>query len=174
MTLGRRERITLFVGIPLLFLGLLYKLFLAPSLDELHRLNNVVARKQDELRKVERLVEEQAKLETDIREMKKGMEARGGTFNLFGFINSTASELKMKDRCGVDLKPQRAKPELDYKPSVVGVTLQGVSLKELTDFLYRIHAADKLLTVDPIEVSVPGSGQGGLIVTMTVSTLVSA
>jgi hypothetical protein len=49
-----------------------------------------------------------------------------------------------------------------------------VSLKELTDFLYRIRAAAKLLMVDPIEISAPSSGKGGLKVEMTISTLVSA
>lgn len=172
MTLGRRERITVFVGIPILLLTLLYKLSFAPSLEKLDRLKRDVGSRQEDLHEVERLLAEQAKLETGIRELMKKVEARGRAFDLFGFITSTASELKIRDRCDVDLKPQRGKSELDYKPSVVGVTLQGVNLKELTDFLYHIHAADKLLTVDPIGISVPGPSQDGLNVTMTVSTLV--
>jgi len=174
MTLGRRERTTLFVGIPILFLAIAYKFVFGPPLDELRRLNNMLASMESELREVHLHVREQAKLEGEIQELKNNLEARGGRFDLFGFIGLTVTQLNMAKRSKVQLVPQRAKSELDYEPSVVTVKLEGVSLKELTDFLYRIHAADKLLTVDPIEISVPGSRKGGLNVEMTISTLVSA
>ncbi len=174
MTLGRRERTTLFVGIPILVLAAAYKFLFGPPLDELRRLNNMLASMQSELREVERLVREQAKLDGEIQELENNLEARGGRFDLFGFVGSTVTQLNMAKRSKVKLVPQRAKSELDYEPSVVTITLEGVSTKELTDFLYRIHAAAKLLTVDPIEISVPSSGKGGLNVEMTISTLVSA
>lgn len=176
MTLGRRERVGLLVLVPVLCLGLLYKLFLSPSLEELRRLRNVIDRKSNELVEVERGIAEHKKLETDIQELKKSIEARGRTFNLFDFVNSKGSQAKLKGRCDVVLKPQRGTSGLDYKPSAVTVTLEGVSLKEVTEFLYLIHAAGKLLTVDPITISVPtrSGGQVGLNVTMTISTLVRA
>lgn len=174
MTLGRRERTSLFVGIPILLLAIMYKLVFGPPLDELNRLKSVLADQKIDLREAENIAIEQAKLEAEILELKKNIEARGGAFDLFGFIGSTVTELKMAKRTKVTLVPQRVKPEFDYEPSVVTVRLEGISLKELTDFLYRIHAAAKLLTVDPIEISVPSSGKGGLQVEMTISTLVSA
>jgi hypothetical protein len=175
MTLGRRERVGLLVIVPILCLGLLYKLFLSPSLEDLRRLKRVIDRKRTELVAVEKGIAEHKKLEADIQELKKSIEGRGRAFNLFDFVNSRGSQAKIKDRCKVELRPQRAVSGLDYKPSAVRVTLEGVSLKEVTDFLYLIHAAGKLLTVDPIEIAVPRSGgQTGLTVTMTISTLVRA
>ena len=172
--MGRRERTTMFVGGPVLVLALLYKLAFGPSLDELQRLDTVLARKESELREVETTVKEHAKHEARIRDLTSRIEVRGRSFDLFGFIGSTASKVKIKNQCEVKLVRQPAKSELDYERSVVDVTLQGVSLKELTDFLYLIYAADKLLVVDPIEITVPSSGKGGLKVEMTISTLVRA
>lgn len=173
MTVGKRERTVLFVIIPICVLALLYQLSLSPSLEKLRSLNNVIRRKNDDLRTVEMQIAEHAKREAGVRELKKKLEARGRSFNLFGYVNSTASKVKLRDRCKVELKAQLGRSGLDYKPSAVSVTLEGVSLKELTDFLYSIHADNKLLTVDPIEISVPSSrGGAGLNVTMTVSTLV--
>ena len=174
MKLGRREKIVLFVGVPILCLAVLYNFVLGPLLDELQRLNSVLARQEVDLREAQILAMEQTKLEAEIQELKNNLEARGGAFDLFGFVGSTVTKLKIDKRCKVKLVPQPRKSELDYEPSVVTVTLEGVSLKELTDFLYRIHAAAKLLTVDPIEISVPSSRKGGLKAEMTISTLVNA
>jgi hypothetical protein len=174
MTVGRRERTILLVFIPICALVLLYQLSLSPSLDKLRSLNSVIRRKKDDLRTVEMQIADHAKREAGVRELKEALEARGRSFNLFGYVNSTASKVKLRNRCKVELKAQLGRSGLDFKPSAVSVTLEGVSLKELTDFLYRIHADNKLLTVDPIEMSVPGSGGSGLNVTMTVSTLVRA
>ncbi len=176
MTLGRRERVGLLVLVPVLCLGLLYKLFLSPSLGDLQRLSKVIDRKSNELVEVEKGIAEHKKLEAEIQELKKSIEARGRTFNLFDFVNSKGSQAKIKDRCKVELKPQRGTSGLDYKPSAVSVMLEGVSLKEVTEFLYLIHAAGKLLTVDPVAITVPtrSGGQTGLNVTMTISTLVRA
>jgi hypothetical protein len=148
---------------------------LSPSLENLRRLNKVITRKKNELGTVEERIAEHQKREAGIRDLKKALEARGRSFTLYRFVNSKASEAKLRDRCNVQLKQQPGKPGLDYKPLAVSVELKGVSMKELTDFLYRIHTADKLLTVDPITITVPRSaGAGGLNVTMTVSTLVRA
>lgn len=174
MNLGRRERMTLFVGVPILLLAVAYKIVFGPSLDELNRLSSAINRKEIDLRETQLIVMEQAKIEGEIRELKKNLEARGGAFDLFGFVGSTVTQLNMAKRSKVKLVPHRMKSELDYEPSVVTVTFEGVSLKELTDFLYRIRAAAKLLMVDPIEISAPSSGKGGLNVEMTISTLVSA
>lgn len=174
MKLGRREKIMLFVGAPILCLVVLYYFVFGPPLDELRRLNSALADQEKDLRDAENIVMEQAKLEAEILELKKNLEARGGAFDLFDFIGSTVTRLKMAKRTKMKLVPQRVKSEFDYEPSVVTVTLEGVSLKELTGFLYRIHAVAKLLTVDRIEISAPSSGKGGLQVEMTISTLVSA
>jgi Tfp pilus assembly protein PilO len=176
MTLGRRERVGLLVLVPVLCLGLLYKLFLSPSLEDLRGLRRMIDDKSNELVEVEKGIAEHKKLEAEIQELKKSVEARGRAFNLFDFVNSKGSQAKIKDRCKVELRPQRGTSGLDYKPSAVSVTLEGVSLKEMTDFLHLIHAAGKLLTVDSITITVPtrSGGQAGLNVRMTISTLVRA
>ena len=176
MTLGRRERVGLLVLVPVLCLGLLYKLFVSPSLEDLRGLRRMIDDKNNELVEVEKGIAEHKKLEAEIQELKKGVEARGRTFNLFDFVNSKGPQAKLKGRCKVELRPQRGTAGLDYKPSAVTVTLERVSLKEVTDFLYLIHAAGKLLTVDPITITVPtrSGGQTGLDVRMTISTLVRA
>jgi type II secretory pathway component PulM len=173
MMLGRRERITLFVGVPVVLVALMYKLAFAPSLDRLSQLNAAIADMQDQLERAKRYASQQVSLDNDIQDLKKSINSRGVTFDLFGFIIDAASDANIRDRCEANPSAPGTRLKLEYKPTLVNVTLQGVSLKELTDFLYRIHAADKLLIVDPIEISVPSSGGGGgLSVTMTVSTLV--
>ena len=179
MRLGKREKTFLLVGIPILVAVLLYRVVYAPDLEKLRDLTGRLPASRGDLQKVAEAIGAQTALQTEIADLKKKIEARGRRMDLFGFIFSIASDLKIKERCeaGAGEQPvtQRGKADLDYKLSSVEVKLHGVSIEELTDFLYRIYSADKLLTVDEIDISVPSSGRAaGLEVEMTVSTLVGA
>jgi len=172
MRLGRRERVFLYVGAPVPIMILLYTFAFGPHLDSLKSLQQVLPDKRAELQDVRRIAEEQKATEAEIAELKQRIEQRGRGFDLGGFVSSTASNLKLKERCQVELVPQLPKAGLVYVPSSVKVSLEGVTLKELTELLYRVDTADKVLSVDNIEISLPGFGKKGLQVDMTISTLI--
>jgi type II secretory pathway component PulM len=172
MRLGQRERTALFIGAPVAVAIVLYTFAFAPPLDALNSVKQILPEKRRELQEVKRIAVEQTATETKIAELKEGIEKRGKGFDLGGFVSSTASALNLKERCQVKLVPQRPKPGAAYLPSSVDVSLEGVTLKELTDFLYRVDTADKLLNVDTITIALPGLGSKGLQVDMRISTLI--
>jgi len=172
MTLGKREKAVLFVGAPAAVVIVLYTFAFAPHLDMLNSVSQVLPEKRRELQEVKKIVMEQKVTETEIAELKEAIEKRGKGFDLGGFVSSTASALKLKERCQVRLVPQRPKAGVPYLPSSVDVSLEGVTLKELTDFLYRVDTADKLLNVDSITIAQPRLGGKGLQVEMRISTLI--
>jgi Tfp pilus assembly protein PilO len=160
------------VGLLVFALAMVYTFAFGPRIDDLRSLTQVLPRKYDQLWQVEKVAAEQREKETQIAELKKRIDARGATFELFSFISMTASDLAMNERCQVELLSQRVEKNVPYKQTSVKVTLQGVSLKELTDFLSRVCAPSKLVTVDSIEITSPGSGKAGLKVEMALSALV--
>jgi len=172
MRLGRRQRLFLYVGIPVPIIVLVYSFAFGPHLDSLKSLQQVLPVKRGELQSVRGIAEEQKATEAEIAELKQRIEQRGKGFDLGGFVSSTASSLKLRERCQVELVPQLPKAGLVYAPSSVKVSLEGVTLKELTDLLHGIDAADKVLSVENIEISLPGFGKQGLQVEMTISTLI--
>jgi|GEM_PF-3215073 len=172
MRLGKREKALLYVGAPAAVVIVLYTFAFAPHLDMLNSVKQILPEKRRELQEVKRIAVEQKATEAEIAELKEGLEKRGKGFDLGGFVSSTASALKLKERCQVRLVPQRPRAGAAYLPSSVDVSLEGVTLKELTDFLYRVDTADKLLNVDTITIALPGVGRKGLQVDMTISTLI--
>ncbi len=172
MRLGRREKIVLYGVAPVAIAIIFYTFAFAPYLDSLSSLKQAVPAKRRELQEVKRIAQEQEATEAEVAELKERIEKRGKGFDLGGFVSSTASALNLKERCQVRLVPQRTQPGLAYVPSSVRVSLEGITLKELTDFLYRVDTADKLLTVDTVTISLPGLGKRGLQVDMTISTLI--
>jgi hypothetical protein len=172
MKLASRERTLLSISVPVAIAVVIYTLAFAPHLDSLNSLKRILPEKRRELEQVQRIAQEQKATELEIAALKEGIEKRGKGFDLGGFVSSTASALKLKERCQVELVPQRPKAGVAYIPSSVKVSLEGVTLKELTDFLYRVETTGTLLNVDTIEISLPTSGKKGVQVEMTISTLI--
>lgn len=178
MSFATRQRFTLFVGIPLIAILLLYRFLFGPYLEELSSLKRKLPDKKAQLAEVEMMATQQKRIESSIADLEKEIRRRGReNFDFYVFVRSSASAVNIKDdRCKTSRVPTRKSKlkELSYVPSQVNVTLEGVTFKELTDFLHHILSAEKLIVIDNMELTAPGTGKTGLAVEMTVSTLVPA
>ncbi len=158
--LSRREQIGLACGIVALLL-VVFMLIYVPmgpkkryerSLSDLESLRNQL--------RVTRLLkaDEAARLRNQAPLMKR-LEARPANFELFSAVDKLLKNHNLKDRAS--LKDDRGRNQ-SPKQLRVRLELEGVSLAELVDFLYTVHASENLMAVYKVNRLTPHARNQGL------------
>jgi hypothetical protein len=174
MKLGRREKIVLGIGLPILAVVVLYFLVLAGYVDEYSTLGRVLPGQQQDLGDMRRMAEQHKHTQDLLDHIKQQTEKRGPRFSLYSHLETVRNECGLSDRTSLTLKnvDSRKTRGTPYSISAVTVEMKGVSLSELKDFLYKIYSSDKLLAVERLDIE-QGSGKTpGLKVVLEVNTLV--
>lgn len=87
--------------------------------------------------------------------------------NIFTALESLASQSGLK----VDsMEPQTAPSSEAYRETKVQVTLKGVSLAQLTDYLHRIESAPQLLSIKSLRIRTRPDASAQLDVNFSVSS----
>ena len=91
-------------------------------------------------------------------------------FTLFAFLDRLAGETGLKDKI-IYMKPSTTRQKLQkYKTSVVEMKLQGINLKDLTAYLYRVETSKNIVFIKRLSISKTDQGQGLINAVMTVET----
>ncbi len=99
--------------------------------------------------------------------LERQLSARGRRFDLFTFFNSTLAEKGLLERANIS----NARAGVGGIPSGdfagVQLTLNGVSMEELIDFLHRVYASDNLILLSELAHLRPARDEQGLESQMT-------
>jgi type II secretory pathway component PulM len=151
MKLDRKQMTYVFFGGLSLVALLFYLIVISPALSRQELLaKNIVKRKQD----LVRISEIKGKWETfqkDRRDVQEAIKSRG-SFTLLSYLEAVTREI------GIDQRIQYIKPvsfpegEGKLKPEGIEISLDGVNMEQLVNFLYRIEYSGKLLHVKRIKI----------------------
>ncbi|MDX1762830.1 MAG: type II secretion system protein GspM [bacterium] len=158
-----------FVGLSLLFF---YLAILEPMLNNKSLLDRKLALKRADLTEMVRLRSSVAQDRGGMDRIKSIVSQRGKDFSVFAYLEQLASKAEMKNRI-VSIKPQRETPVGQFRESLVSVKLDGISMEELTRYLYQIETSEDLLYVKNLQIKKVSAGKGvGMDVTLSVGTLI--
>lgn|GEM_PF-3779706 len=168
LNLSTREKWFLgFGGLAVLAL-LAWTFLVSPGLERIEQLDRSIVRHQQELTRLEAMVEQWRKLKAQSESLVGQLSQREADFSLAGYLEELikASDLSSKVKAIRPLPPEDVPGGLTRLS--VDLRLEGASLEGLVKLLYRIEFSEKLLTVTRMSIA---SAKGGLNVGLRVLTL---
>jgi hypothetical protein len=134
-------------------------------------LDSKIVRKEKALEEMRGLQDEYLRVKKTVEEMRKSLDGRREDYTPLSFLEKLSQQLGV----GYELtyrEPRELSGEKMYMESSVGVEFKGISMGELTTYLYRVEDSSELLRVRNLHVSPRKDGL--LRVSFEVSTLIPA
>jgi hypothetical protein len=92
-----------------------------------------------------------------------GIKSRKPNFDMWTLMNGILTEMKVKERASLEpYKPPKSDKAKQEDYAMLQLRLQGLSLTELVDLLYRIYASNNLIVVYRVEFLRPTPNGVGL------------
>lgn len=164
--LAKRERLLLIGGIALLLLLIFFQL-LSSGHKRMKTLERVNRELEKDLEEMYHLQNRYLILKEKLKLFDERVTSRPANFTLFSHLENLASQAGIKERIDY-LKPEETEVGERYRKSLVRVKLKGITLEQLTRYLYSIESSPRSLEIRRLHV-VPK--QGLLNVTFEVFTL---
>ncbi len=167
--LAKRERLLLIGGIALLLFFIFFQL-LSSGHKKMRTLEKGNEELEKDLKEMFRLQNQYLTLEARLKLFDERMATRPSDFTLFSYLENLASQVGIKNRIDY-LKPQETAVSERYSRSLVKVKLRGITLGQLTKYLYFVENSPHSLEMRRFHI-VPQSVKRELLnVTFEVSTL---
>lgn len=170
LTVTRRERLALMVAGGVIAAFLVVQLVIVPMVEK-HRL--LTRRLEAQSRSLQEMIAMQAEyvqLKGRTRQAQAELSSRKPGFTLFSFLDSLAGQTGLKDRIAYMKPSTNVQEGLPYKISVVETKLQGITMKQLTGYLYRVENSENSVRVRRLSISKEGSQQGTIDAVLLVET----
>lgn len=170
MKLDRKQMTYVFCG-GLVLAGLLfYLIVISPALNKQELLAKNIAKRKQDLVRISEIKASWQGFQRDRAEVQAAIKARGG-FTLLSYLESVTREI------GIDQRIQYIKPvpfpegEGKLRPEGIEISLDGVNMEQLVNFLYRIEYSGKLLHIKRIKILRASKEKTSLLkVTLQVNT----
>jgi general secretion pathway protein M len=176
MAIKLNQRETYFVSTALVAIiaFAVVELAVVPLLNKRSRLERVVQASQQQLRTMADLTAAFQRVQREAEFAKTSLAARKPGFSLFSFLDSLVGETGLKDRISY-MKPSNSEgPDSRYKISSVEMKLQGITLEQLVQYLYKVEYSGKNVQVKRLSISQTGKEEGLVDVILQVETLEAA
>lgn len=168
MRLARREKMIVLLGIAILALILFYHFGWVSAQTKLEQWTHRINVKEKELQEIVKLSEQYLKLKQEMEKGKKDFLQEGKDFPIFSFLEDLSAKTGVKSNI-IYMKPSTTSLSELYKESSVEIKLEGVTLKQITDYLYRIENSDKVLKIKKVNIRPKSQNRQLLDITFLVS-----
>ena len=171
MNMDNRNKRALVVCGAIVAAAVLYLAVIEPTFKTLDKLTDKLPSQEKKLKTMKELELAHEEIEAGLKDLSEKMAHRGKSFSLYSYLKS----ISPKDVEPV-LNTQAGRPgsSKDFKETTVNAQMDGVSMEEVMQFLYKIRQADKLLRIDSMTITRSAKGKGGVKAVIIVSTLIPA
>jgi hypothetical protein len=170
MKLDRKQMTYVFFGGLVLVALLFYLVVISPALSKQDLLAKNIAKRKQDLVRISEIRAKWQGFQRDRADVQEAIKGRGG-FTLLSYLEAVTREI------GIDQRIQYIKPvtfpegEGKLKPEGIEISLDGVNMEQLVNFLYRIEYSGKLLHVKRIKIVRASKEKTSLLkVTLQVNT----
>jgi len=168
--LSRREKVAVGIGIAFVGIFLLVKLAIFPLVDARARLQRSLVANTRAFDEIQQLRMRYLALQQRAEQSKTQFNRRKRGFTLFSFLDTLAGQVGIKERITY-MKPSSSKQkDTPYTLSLVEMKLNGVSLDQITKFLYRIETSRNMIHIRRLSLNKKEEKGGLLNVILQVET----
>lgn len=161
MKIAKREKFFVSTGACIIIIFSLFQFLVFPFFEKKDRLKINIRDKETELKELALLSTEYQKLKQDSRNLETLLAKREKGFTLFSFLEKSAGEAKIKDHIKY-MKPSTVKDSGLLKESMVEMKLEGITINQLLDYLYRVEKPGDLVFIKRITVNDNNKAEGYL------------
>ena len=122
-----------------------------PFFDDRDRTRRGVRAKEEGLKEIMMLSAEYQALKKGSQGIQDILARRKSNFTLFSFLESAAGDAEVKAHIKY-MKPSDSQDAGPYKESMVEMKLEGITLKQLVGYLYRIESPENAIRVKRVSV----------------------
>jgi general secretion pathway protein M len=162
-----REKRTLIAGGLAVAALLVYLVLISPYLAAMEKLDRRITKKTEELEEVLALQKEYFRLREKTT-LLEGMVRSTSSFSLLSFLETLAAKNGIKKQIAY-MKPLTTPANERYRESSVEMKLEGLTLKQLVDYLYQIERSPQPIRIKRLNIA-KKKGEGFLDITLQAST----
>ena len=168
--LARREKIIVYGGACLLGLFLLLNLVVFPVFSSRTKLRRSIQVGRERIKELMLLGSEYETLKGNSGDIGKALSGRGRGFTLFSLLEKMATKAGLKDSIKY-IKPSTSQAKGKYKISSVEMQFEGITMRQLLDYLYRIEDPENIIKVKRLSVKQHKDKSGYVDATLQISTV---
>jgi len=160
MNLNQREKIIVYAAG--LFIGafILVQLIIVPVFEKRDELQHKLAAKRQTLTEMQQLRAEYQQLQQKIAASRNQFDRRPAGFTLFSFMDRLAGQTGIKQHVSYMKPSTTVNDDTGVTLSRVEMELQGISLKDLTQYLYNVETSENMVMVKRLSISRTGRENG--------------
>ena len=170
MKLAKREKYLVALAVGALIVFFLFQFIIFPFFDRKDRLDKGIRAKEDALKNMILMSAQYKAHRKGSQGIQTLLSKREKGFTLFSFLDQAAGEAGVKEYIKY-MKPSTSEGMGPYKESMVEVKLEGITLNQLVDYLYRIESPENLVSIKRISMKENKRESGYLDAVMQVLTL---
>ena len=169
--LQKREKLAVGLGGGCLVLFLILQFVLFPIIDRKKQYQRRLIFQTQTLAKIQSLQSQYAEIIKNTESSRSRLIKRNKNFTLFSFLDQLAGQTSIKDRI-VYMKPSTtSRKNSPYKISLVEMKVQGITMKQLISYLYRVEISKNMVQIKRITISKTDKKQGLVNSILQVETL---
>jgi general secretion pathway protein M len=168
--LNQREKVAIGIGIGFMGIFVLVNFFIYPFIENRERLERSLAVHTRNFEEIQKLRASYLEMQNRATQSKIRFERRRRGFTLFSFLEELAAQVGIKDRI-TSMKPSSNKlKDSAYTQSLVDMKLNGISLEQMSQFIYRIETSQNMIHIKRLSLSKKEDDKGLLNVILQVET----
>jgi general secretion pathway protein M len=151
MKLAKREKYLVALAAGALVVFLLFQFVVFPFFDEKDRLDKGIQIKEDALKQMMMMSARYKAHQSGSESIQDLLSRREKGFTLFSFLDQGAGQAGVKEYIKY-MKPSASEGTGPYTESMVEMKLEGITLKQLVEYLFRIESPKNLVTIKRISI----------------------
>lgn len=171
MKLSKRERAAIWTGIAFIGLFVLFRLVVFPFVDQKERIERTLKINSGHLSEIRLMKAEYEALKRNASSSRFRFEKRSKGFTLFSFLDRLAGEVGIKENIAYMKPSTTVQKESAYKISLVEMKLTGITMEQMTQYLYKIETSKNMVSIKRLSLTKPDESEQRLNAVLQVQTL---
>ena len=160
INLNQREKIIVYGAGVLIAAFILVQLIIVPVFERRDELQRKLSAKQQTLSEMQELRGEYQQLQQKITASRNQFDRRPANFTLFSFMDRLAGQTGIKQHVSYMKPSTTVNDDTGVTLSRVEMELQGISLKDLTKYLYNVETSKNMVMIKRLSISRTGRESG--------------
>jgi len=169
--LNRREQVAVLSVGGIFLIYLVIQLVVSPVIGKKISMKRSLAAKKMTLSEMQSLKAEYVAVKKQKDTSALNMAGRKKDFTLFSFLDKLAGEAGIKGNISY-MKPSTSnQPNSRYKKSIVEMKVEGITMKQLSDYLHSVETSRNSVVVKRLSISSKGGKERAITAVMQVETI---
>jgi len=169
--LTKREKYAIYALSGAIILFILFQFIVFPSIDKRKRLKRTLQIKEDILLQMKTLKSDYDAIEKRTSLAKVRFENREKGFTLFSFLDGLTGKARIKEYVTYMKPSTTVQKNNSYKISQVEMKFKGLTLQQLTNYLYMVETSKNMVNIKRLSISKTGKQEGFIDAVLQVETV---